>query len=139
MKDWSFAGNDHPDWMSAHVSVSDEPLWLWIIGWFTETVLGWLCCSGCNPLARIPLPNWPKRSWQHCEEGEQYTPREWYGDLGGLWHAYLFDPLFQWYWKRKLPYEINIEIGYPKLRELFEATNPDYFKHMDEMRQPETR
>jgi hypothetical protein len=128
MKDWGIWTNSHPDWMKGSISVSEMPFWLWFIGELVER------CMFPRLLSYIPLPNWPKISrWKHCEPGESFTPREWYGDLSGLWHAWVSDPIFQWYWRRAQKYETHVEIGYAKVRELFEAKYPERFQHDDEM------
>lgn len=127
MKSWTIMGNNHPDHMTGIVVVCNEPWWLALIGWFESRVLSWLCCGGCNPIARIPLPNWRKLPRCAPEDETPYGWRDWYGDLGGVLHQALWEPLFYWYWARHVQHEVHVEIGFEKMKALFEATRPDYF------------
>jgi hypothetical protein len=68
--------------------------------------------------------------WQHIiGYGCVWLP----GILGGWWHRYICDPIFQWYVKRSKKYEYTIEIEYDKLKEVFENHDKDYFKMLEKV------
>jgi hypothetical protein len=76
----------------------------------------------------VPLPNWFPKQRNLPYTDELYTWREWYGTFGDLWWIYVFDTAFQWVWSKRMKYEIAVDIGYPKLKELFEKHDPKFFK-----------
>lgn len=128
---WTYGTNSHPDWRRGTLYLMDQP-WYWALAeWLIECPLAWFCDR--SPLARIPLPNWfPKARWPELDPERLYTLREWYGNLGGVLWGLVFSPAFQWYWRHAQQYEIAVDLGYDRVREIFEPRYPDSFRDDDE-------
>ena len=127
MKTWELWHNSHPDFKYGTVAVYDEPWWLGVIGWMLEHIVGWICCDGCNPVARIPLPNWFPRKRGGDGDETLYTLRGWLGTVGELISEFIYNPLCDWHWRRHEKYEVKVEIGYDRLKELFGNHYPELF------------
>lgn len=111
IRSWNIAINNHPKWRLGTVLVVEQPLWLAVLEWFIDYVLGY----GCYVFHWIKLPSFLKLT----DEGHEYTWREYYGDVGDLYHLYVFGPIFQWYYRRPGRKEYCVEIGYDKLKDIF--------------------
>lgn len=125
MKSWSFSANSLPEWNTGVVHLIDQPWYLAAFEWFV-----WHGLAGFpyTVLRHIPLPNWFPKQRNLPYETDLYTLRDWYGTLGDLWWIFVFDPAFQWMWSKQQKYEITVDIGYPKLKELFGEYDPKFFK-----------
>jgi hypothetical protein len=124
---WSFGGNALPQWRSGAIYLYDEPWWLAFCGWFIWSILG----SGCNLLHWIAMPSFLKVTREGCE----YTWRDYYGDVGQLWHIYVFDKAFQWHHAHPKHKEIVVELGYDRIKEIFGKHEPKYFKDCEDRHQ----
>lgn len=125
---WNIGTNSRPEFRYGTLYVYDEPVWLAICNWFVNTVVSFPYTA----LGWVPLPSWPRRQWRHCKPGETYTLREYYGTLGDLWFAFVYTHCLNWVWDRRMKYEIRVELGFDRLRELFGDTEAEYFRQVDE-------
>ena len=116
---WSFGGNALPEWRSGHIYLFDEPWWLAFCGWFIWTILG----RGCQLLHWIKLP----RSFNVTIDGETMSWRDYYGDVGFIYHCHVFNPCFQWHEGHPKRKQIIVDLGYDRIREIFEKHDPEYF------------
>ena len=132
MTSWSFGANSLPEWRSGSLYLMDQPWYLALAEWFLFNVVSWLCCGKWNPVARIPFPHWFPKVRDPKDRG-LYTLCEWYGDVGEYLHLCVFDPLFQWLWKHQRRYEICVDLGYDRLREVFGERYQAYFEHEEEL------
>ena len=123
MTSWDFGGNCLPQYRSGSIYLIDQPLWLALIGWFSDEILSRIC----DLLMYIPLPNYGRI----IDEGEFYTIKEYYGTVGDLFHVFVHDPVFQWHWNHKKKKEIIVEVGYDRLKELFSNYDNKYFEEME--------
>lgn len=122
MKTWHIATNSHPAWRKGAVWVYERPWWLSLTEWFAFAV-------NISLLRYVKLPNWPRICWDADDpEFSTCSLREWYGDLGGVVHSHITNPLFQWVWSHPKNKKIAVEIGYDRLRDLFQATEPKAFE-----------
>lgn len=90
----------------------------------------------------IPLPNWPKifRIFDDDPEDERYTPKEMWGDLGGLIGNWLLEHIAPWSFKRKKGW--CVPVSYQLLRphldaEIVKWIDEDFVsrkEHCDEQR-----
>lgn len=120
---WSFGGNHLPQFRSGTIWLYDEPLWLAIAGWLIDSVIG----NGCPCFHWIKLP----KHFFITRDGARYSLRDYYGDFGNLYHIWIYDPLFQWHYSHKRRIVISIEVGYDRLKEIFEPIEPAYFSNQD--------
>jgi hypothetical protein len=128
MRDWNIGINSHAEWRLGHVEVVEWPWWLALADWFA----GWI---DWRWLHRIPLPDWPQAQWNLCDEGETYSPKEYWGDVGGLVFAYVCNPLYQWVYRHPRRKGITVEIGYDRTRELFGEMFNDFFAEHERLDQ----
>lgn len=121
MKNWTIAANSLPEYKYGTIYVSDEPWWLHAFFWLVDNIISRPCTC------QIRLPNWFGKYRDSDNPTVQYTLRDWYNDVGGLWHALVCGPLLNWHAKKVYPYEIQVEIGYDALKAIFGPSNPDFF------------
>lgn len=122
MKSWTYSINSHPDWRKGSIDLLDQPWWLALLE-FSVSSLGRLY----RPLNRIPLPNIRKRQRDLPHSQKLYGWADWYGSLGDLFIATVFNPALTLVFRLQQPYEVSVEIGYDKVRELFAARDPEFF------------
>lgn len=98
MERWSIAVNDV--YKYGHVSRQVGPWYIFFIEWFSSWV-----CDIFHKLPSIPLPRWT--ICKDCflgddllDPGETSTLSEFYGDIAGLIHLKIDDPIFQWCHRR---------------------------------------
>jgi hypothetical protein len=120
---WSFGGNSLPQFRSGTVTFYDDPLWLSIWGWIIDNIIRY----GCWLFHWIKLP----KSIYITDEGIKYSLREWWGDVGELYHIYIYGKLWTWYCCHPSRKIVDIEVGYDKLKEMFGEHNPEYFLEQD--------
>jgi hypothetical protein len=125
MTSWTFGGNKLPQFRTGTIYLVFQPWWLALIGWFEESVLARFCDLFMN----IPLPNIGKIE----SDGEFYTWKEYYGTVGDLIHINIHNPIFQWYYANPKRKEIEFEVGYDKLEELFCEYDKKYFTEEDDI------
>ena len=118
MTSWSYGVNPYPQWRNGVLYLREEPWWLALCGW----VIGYLG-YGCHFLHWIKMPNWLKV----VREGHEYTWREYYGDLGQIYHVRIFDPLFQWHYGHLKSKIFRVEIGYDRVKEIFGERDAKFF------------
>lgn len=119
MKDWSYWINVRNG--AGHVECVTQPWWLAFLDWFAF----WIAWDW---LDRIPLPDWPAMQWAGEEDSDdKYTPREYWGDVGGLVHGFITNPLIQWVHKHQRRKEVVVEIGYDRIKKLFYTDAPEWF------------
>jgi len=123
VRDWSFGGNNHPQFMKGTVYLYEEPAWLGFCGWFINSVLGRGCC----------LFHWIKlsNSIRITRDEYVYTLREYYGDVGDLFYMYVYQPLWEWHYKHPKRRGVEVEIGWERVKLIFESGDPEYFKMME--------
>ena len=126
MKTWSYGINALPEYKYGTLHLLDQPWWLAAIDWVVEHGLYYFCCGG--PLAHISFPNWFPRARDAERPNDLYTLREWYGSLGDFVHLKLTAPMTGWVFERQRPYEVSVEIGYDRLRELFFERDREFFE-----------
>jgi hypothetical protein len=124
---WAIAANSHKSWRSGCVLCVEQPLSLAFFEWFMDNVLAAVCCG----LHWIKFPNWPRRKWESDDDCE-YTPKEYWGDLGIWYHCHIFVPIFDWYYRRQSRKEWTVEVGYDRLKEIFGEKETEFFKEQDE-------
>ena len=76
---------------TANVYREVGPWWVFFVEWFSMFL-----CDLFHKLPSIPLPNWRVRGDDLIEPEETVTMKEWYGDLQGLWHSKVDEPIIQW-------------------------------------------
>jgi hypothetical protein len=73
------------------------------------------------------MPN----SLKITSDGHEYTWREYYGDLGSIYHYRIFSPLFQWHYGHPKSKHFQIEVGYDKVKELFGERDAKLFAEQE--------
>jgi len=102
MRQWFIGTNDY--WFTATIYLEETP---WYLVIFNDLVM-----QICGFLGRLSIPL-PKK-W-----------REYYGDLGDVFHLFVCDPVSQYVWKKT---EVKrISLPYFFLKERF----PEEFEHSD--------
>lgn len=132
MKSWNFGGNSRPEYRYGTIYLLDQPWWLSAFDQIVLRFVNWFCWC---PIGRIPLPNWPKRQFMLPYNEEWYGLRDYWGTIGDVLFVTIYNALFQWFYVRQRPYEIAIEIGWDRMREVLEQHSPDYFAEDDRQRQ----
>lgn len=124
MKTWSYGTNSHPDYQKGTIYLIERPWFVALAEWFAL----WIAWEW---LYLVNLPSWPRVQWS----GSDYpcSAREWWGDVGQLVNAYVTNPLYQWAWSHPRTVRTEIELGFARIREVFEASDPGRFKREDEM------
>jgi hypothetical protein len=122
MRTWSYGGNDLYSKGSVHCET--VPWWILLIEWFGEWI-DWFW------LYKIKLPNWPRRKWRYCDDGERFTPREYWGTVGDMVFAYVSSPIIHWAIMHPKREEVSVELGWTLLRETFYEHDPDFFDDME--------
>lgn len=121
MKDWTYGINSLPQFKSGHIVLIEQPWWLAFIEWYIDNVIGRFCCL----FHWINLPKWLYITDK--DDGKKYSWYEWWGDVGALWHLYVFCPCFYWYCDHPKRIEYKVEIGSDKLKEILYSNDPKYF------------
>jgi len=124
MTSWHFGGNCYFKYRSGSIYLIDRPWWLALVVWFSDEILGRIC----DLLMCIPLPKYGRI----VEQGQVFTIKEYYGTVGDLFHIYIHDPVFTWCWTHKKKKEIIVDVGYDKLKELFNEYDGKYFKDIED-------
>lgn len=121
---WTYGANALPQFRRGHLYLIDEPAWLALAGWFIDQA-----GRGCCLFHWIKLP-----AWLHItdKDGRRWSWAEWWGDLGQVWHAKIFCPLFYWHDGHPRRKQITVEIGYDRLKEVLGAYDPEYFKDCED-------
>ena len=98
MERWSIAVNDV--YKYGHVSRSVGPWYIFFIEWLSS-----FFCDKLYRLPSVPLPKWT--ICRDCFLGsdlldpkETSTLKEFYGDIAGLFHLKIDDPILQWCHRR---------------------------------------
>lgn len=119
IRTWHFSYNNYIQWKLGTVHCIERSLWVQVGGWFVNSVLG----RGCSLLHWAKFPNWIKIT----NDGEVHGLRDYYGDLGCMYHSFIYNPVFQWWYRieRRNQKEWSVELGYDQLREIFGADFPD--------------
>ena len=94
---------------ATHLMCEEMP---WYV-YFIEKYLTNLCClpifywaGKVYTLHDVSLPNWP-RWFGDKEDGELYTPREYYGDLGSIIIEVTYH-IHKWTWKRTKSWDVLV-------------------------------
>ncbi len=120
MRDWSYGINSNPEYRIGHITVYERPWWIALAEWFAWWI-DW------NWLHHIPLPDWPLIAWKNCDDGERFTPKDWWGHVGGMVFGLVSNPIYQWVFAHPRNVRRDIDIGYAKVREMFYADSPEFF------------
>jgi hypothetical protein len=75
-----------------NLELVEEPLWLYLIGWFIENVVG----IGCTFLSKFNLPTF---LYVKDEDGTHYSLYDYYGTWGDLYCCFITTPMLKWYYK----------------------------------------
>lgn len=113
IRTWYYGTNSYVDFQIGDVHCIERPLWVHIGNWFVFSVLG----RGCCLLHWLELP----KSIKTVQDGVEYSMREYYGDVGSVYHTLVFSPVFQWWYdiEKNHQKEWVVSVGYEKLREIF--------------------
>jgi len=108
MERWSVAVNSV--YKTGHVYRQVGPWYIFFIEWLSSWV-----CDIFHRLPSVPLPKWT--ICNDCflgddllDPGETSTLKEWYGDIAGLVHSRIDDPIFQWCHKRYVETQMDADI-----------------------------
>jgi hypothetical protein len=115
---YTYGANALEKYRLGAIYLRDEPLWLAVAGYLID-LTGYVS----QVLGYVHLPE----SIKIIRDGHEYSLRDYYGSFGDLWHIYVFDALFQWHWNHPRAVNIDVEIGYDRLKELFGKSAPEYF------------
>jgi hypothetical protein len=121
---WSNGVNPLPQFRYGTLYLREEPWWLALYGWGIDK-LGY----GCRLLHWIKLPRFIKFT---DEDGERISLRDYYGDLGNIYHIYVFNPLFHWHELHHKSKTWDVEVGYDKVKELFGERDAKFFAEHEE-------
>jgi hypothetical protein len=122
---WSYGVNALPQFRYGTLYLREEPWWLALCGWTINSIVG----RGCILLHWIRLPS----SIKVVRSGHKYSMRDYYGDVGSLWHVYVFDPLFQWHYGHPKHKEYRIEIGYDRVKGVFGERDKEFFADQEKV------
>jgi hypothetical protein len=123
---WNYGINSLPQYKHGVIYLHEEPLWLALCGWGID-ILGY----GCRCLHWIKMPSFLKVT----DDGEVLSWREYYGDLGQIYHMAVYNPLFQWYETHPKRIEFHAEVGYDKVKELFGKRDAKFFAEHERIAQ----
>ena len=116
---WSYGVNPLPQFRHGTVYLREEPWWLALCGWAIDKI-GY----GCRMLHWVKMPTFLK---YRDEDGEMMSWRDYYGDLGQIYHCCVFEPLFYWHEGHTKAKEYQVEVGYDKVKELFVVKDAEFF------------
>lgn len=116
MRTWSYGGNGYKKFLSGHVEIIEQPLWLSIVEWWAD--------HGCSFIPPIPLPKWPLIRW---DEKNKCSMRDWYGDLQGVYCVHVCNKLFPWVWNHPKRKSYTFEVGWEKLKEVMYTHDKKWF------------
>ena len=121
---WTYGVNALPQFNSGTIYLVEEPTWLAFVGWMIN-ILGY----GSYLFHWIPMPKWLHISDK--DANKKYSLYDWWGDFGQLYHLYIYCPCFYWHEEHPKRLKTNIELGYPKIKELFAERDPQYFTEQE--------
>jgi hypothetical protein len=120
---WNYGTNSLPQVRQGTIYLREEPWWLALAGWIID-----ILTYGCHLFHWIKLPTF----LFFTRHGHRYSWREYYGDMGEIYHIYVSSPLFNWQIMHRKAKEYHIEIGYEKVKELFGERDAKLFAEQEE-------
>ena len=113
MKTWTYAVNSY--YKTASYILEEGPWW----SFATETIIQNICTA----LSVFPIPFGSKIK---IKDEETYTLKEYYGSLGGIFHAYVCGPVTEFCYKKRQ--ELCIETDYEQLKKERQWEAPELFE-----------
>lgn len=89
------------------IHVTDGPWWAFFLGWIADHVVP-------NWSYKLKLPDWPRIKWPDSE-GERYSLREWYGDIGSVLSCHLASPLMSKVCRLRCLRTVELEVSEEQL------------------------
>lgn len=116
MKTWTYAANSY--YKTASYVLEEAPWHSFFLEWFIQSI--------CYIFSKFPIPFGSKIKIRDEEDGEVFTLKEYYGNMGGLFHMYVCDLITQFcYKKRKMKF---IDTDYEQLKKERYKESPDLFE-----------
>jgi len=127
MKTWYYASNSLKRFNSGVVILETKPWYVVFIGWLFDGPLS------CAHIPAIPFPDWFPKARDEDDPESKQTLKEWYGDLGQLYHVHVCSPVSDWEWEHPKKKEYSIDMTYDELRKIFYSDGPEYFEDADKL------
>jgi len=126
MRNWYVGFNNW--WFIGGIHLTKTPMILCFLEWLVSLV--------CYAMPSIPLPRIKfrlknKDDWNLIENNRGWTDlKEWYGDIGQLWHLFVCIPVINLVGRHTK--SVNIDLPYEFLKEKFPEEYTDYGSEYDE-------
>jgi hypothetical protein len=123
MKNWTIGVNGYKN--TAHVCVTDLPLYIWLIEWLFDH---WL---NHDLIPAIPFPRYFLKSRDKDYPEELSTLRDWYGDLSQWYCGTVCTPIIYWAWNHPKRKDYYIQLTYEEAKEKFYSWDKKFFDEQD--------